>query len=549
MSLLLKVMKGSEKRSTERKAKRCQREALRKREDPTLYQVKLKLKKHPDPSYSTMNEEELTREATHLIDPDSLKEFFSDITHEPIKKILKEVTTACEQQDANTDRLLDSHQTSEHPDPAEIQKRRIDKVGQLTLKLHLRHLDETPSVLARLGAALLKIPYGVLHACLEIGDTENPEVTYIVEFNSSNLVQPRRKKRIECSALEATIPFGGLNLRMVKRTAMTLPTPQHSQGSRARKGDSGQSMAHDLSYICQAVVTPPRERRKGKVSCEANGEADSVTHSGLPSMPRQRSMCLGSSRMTPPARKKVPCCSPDNPNRSNPVAPAAACQQDLESVKAILRESTPKQETTPSVNKTTEAESHPSLHNAAALSPLLQEFRNSVAQYSETSGEELTEYVQLSLSKMLLIDKLVNIIVQYNKRYYYHSITRNCQTFVVDVLQSFGVWENFKFGDKLEQYLENLNKGRKEVYKSHKSINDRVKYLMVSGEINEISYDEARYLRSLYTIFHLEEASKMTTASPVVCSDHECLLTELEKRINEIRPEGAMTLKSPEHYM
>ena len=109
------------------------------------------------------------------------------------------------------------------------------------------------------------------------------------------------------------------------------------------------------------------------------------------------------------------------------------------------------------------------------------------------------------------------------------------------------MWENFRLGDRLEHYLKNLTKGRKEVYKSHKSVNDRVKYLVVSGELEDITYDEARYLRSLYTVYHLEESA--SSSATAVCSDPECLLKVLEESLKEKRPEGTTTLRSPDHYM
>ena len=151
----------------------------------------------------------------------------------------------------------------------------------------------------------------------------------------------------------------------------------------------------------------------------------------------------------------------------------------------------------------------------------------------------------MSLSKVLLVEKLVDLIVKYNKNYYYHSITRNSQTFVVEVLQSFGVWENFNLGRKLKEYANNITKGKKEVYKSHKGLNDRVKYLIVSKEIEETTYDEARYLRSLYTIFHLEEASMSAQSSTTVCSHSDCHLQDIERHLNTIRPEGTTKIHPP----
>ncbi len=501
MSFLLKLLQSSERRTVERRARHYQREAQRKREDPVLYQVKQKLKRHPDPHYKNMTEEELTKEAKHLTDPESLKEFFSKITHAPIEKLMQEVSIRSKSVSHTEDSLQDTASAVE-----EGQSQRIEEVGHLTLKLHLNHSEETPSFLTRMGAALLKVPYGVLHAYLEIGDSKDSEFTYIIDFNESSLIQPRCKKRIEYTALEATIPLGG-------RVNVSSPI-ENANSDRRKERSSSKSL--DLSYACQALVTPPRQKKKDVPDeQDSNYSSNLDLDNPLSVTPRPRAGCMQSSSMTPPVRKK-----------KDPATTAAAAA------------------TNPTFSDS------PSQFCDSENSSLLQEFRQSVALYAQVSGEDLTEYVELSLSKILLIDKLVRIIVQYNKRYYYHSITRNCQTFVIDVLQSFGVWENFKFGDKLEEYLENLNKGRQEAYKSHKSVNDRVRYLIASGEINETTYDEARYLRSLYTIFHLEEAAiAPPTSGQAVCSDPTCLLEELEKKISELRPVGAMTPKSPEHYL
>ena len=549
MSLLLKAMKGSERRLIERREKRCQREALTRREDPTIYQVKQKLMKHHDLCYSSMSEEDLAREATQLTDPEYLKQFFSDITDGPTKKTHREESAEIGQN--VTDKLTnpgESYRNQRDPggihwNPGGIHNGKTDKVGQLTLKLHLRRLDETPSVLTRFGIALFKIPYGVLHASLEIGDSCNTEVTYIVEFNTSSLVQPRRKNRNEDSALEATVHLGGSSLVKMKRTDLTSSTPARNQGSQ---GGRGQCMMHDLSYVCQVGATLTRDRQHNEILCAGNRvniiESGSEDDPSLPPVPRPRSKCMR-SRMAPVVRRKVT--SHHDCNMTEPESCQASHQQDI--IKIVATD-TQKQETT-HIKKLTPTEDrnlivkHMTSHTAPTPSLQPQEPRNS------PNTEHLMED-ELAMSKILLINKLVSIIVKYNRYYYYQSITQNCQTFVVDVLQSFGVWEDFKLGDKLDQYVENLTKGRQEVYKSHKSVNDRVKYLVVSGEIHEITYGEARYLRSLYTIYHREEAPNNTTAaSQFECSDRECMFKDLEQRLNEIRPVGAMILKSPEHYM
>ena len=537
MSFLLKILQGRERRTTERRTRHYQREAVRKSEDPVLYQVKQKLKRHPDLSYRSMSEDELNDEARHLTDPESLKQFFSDITHAPIEKLLQEVSARSSHRNTVTaGESAGALQDTASALVEEPPRKRMDEVGHLTLKLHLSHSNETPSFMSRLGAALLKIPYGVLHAYLEIGDSSNSEFTYIIEFNESSLVQPRRKKRMESTALEATIPLGG-------KVKISSPVATRRQPRGNRTQERTNSTALDLSYACHALVTPPRERKPERIeeTNEASCNSTSTdTDSDLPQR-RPRANCITRSpSLSPPTRKRstseIPTLSTSNNQLMNRNEATRAATLTTAASRGAYSSST----------SALDSQRLSYMNNT----PLLQEFRHSVAQYTQVSGEDLTEYVELSVSKMLLIDKLVSLIVQYNKRYYYHSITRNCQTFVIDVLQSFGVWENFHFGGKMEEYLENLNKGRREAYKSHKSVNDRVKYLLVSGEIKDTTYDEARYLRSLYTIFHLEEASiAPTTSGTPVCSDPNCLLAELEQKISDMRPEGATVPKLPEHYV
>jgi hypothetical protein len=601
MALFRKILRGSEARTVQQKTKRLQREAVRKREDPTLYQVKMKLKNHQDPKYSTMSDEELTREATHLTDHEALKEFFKDLTHEPVNRIMEEVAAH-----ASRDESFE-----------EVRQKHLDRVGQLTLKLHLSHLEETPSHMARLGAILFKVPYGMLRAALEIRDSSNPNISYIVEFNESSLVQPRKKNRLEESALEATIPLGGSRLHMKD----SWPRPPSTQEMTLRQRRSNLWTGVNLvdSYYCsEHVPIRPRSRcltvknrglhMKKRAATftssvpELATEAAEGIASSLPvSTKRSRSYSpqgvelsvsdsehtnTSSEEYSKPAQtrleenliledaeiprlevtrskensessrlfKEIPkpnvkditrpettapeeSSKPETPSEGNARSEALRCEENSRDTKGNLR-----------LEVTSSKESLKPRGGATLNQPSLT--LNEPIAVCTASGEDLTPLVQLSLSKILLIEKLVKIIVKYNKRYYYHNVTRNGQTFITEVLQSLGVWENFKLGKRLEMYLTNLNKGRQEVYKSHKAVNDRVKYLIISGEIEEdTTYDEVRYLRSLYTIFHAEELEARAHPTTAVCSEEDCMLHALEEHLKKKRPDGATRLLPPENYM
>ena len=505
MALFRKIVRASENRTDQQRTQTLQREAVRRHEDPVLYQVKMKLKKHSDPQYSGMSDKELTKEAFRLTDQESLKEFFKDLTHQPINTAMEEVATE-----------------SDDGKSYEVRQKHLDRVGQLTLKLHLSHPEETPSTLTRLGAALLKIPYGLLRAALEIGDTSNPNISYIVEFNESSLVQPRKKNVLEDSALEATIPLGGARIKV--RDSWT-PPPAHAQAKlREKRGNLRTGIDVVDSYYCSAYI-PIRPRARCMTSKERRFR-------------RRVSTLTDVSSAVPTANKlgddKVVATSLPLPSanyRSKSYSPPTARNQlssssDSDSTKNSTEEFQPKVKASPVQNQ-----------------PI------TTLQWSMASGEDLTPFVEMSLSKILLIEKLVKIIIKYNKNYYYHTVTRNCQSFLTEVLQSFGVWENFKLGERLEVYLANLNKGRKEVYKSHKAVNDRVKYLIASGEIEETSYDEVRYLRSLFTIFHAEELQASARPIHSVCGESGCMLHVLEEHVKKKRPDGATRLLPPENYI
>ena len=537
MSLFLKLLRGSQNRATHQKTQRLQHEAVRKKEDPVTYLVKQKLKHHPDPKYSKMTDEQMTREATFLTDEEALQEFFSDLLH--TKGVQLGLGEEEEEEEASKSDTLTQ----------EVRQKQLERVGQLTLKLHLSHLDESPpSYFTRLGAALLKIPYGVLHASLEIGDTSNPSISYMVEFNDSSLVQPRKKSRLEASSLEATIHLGGSRLN----TRLPRPSPAAEMRLREKRGKVKKALKEVDSTI-RVTFTPPLRPRSICVSSEYKYQRIRRASSVPTSEGNDRAS-------TEPAPATESLLIPQSlPHTQHiPTSTAKTGTNTGSSRSKCVTEEAPLLATSDyaSSNASTAGPQSSSSLLSVCTQPLIeapqtQPITTAADDTVTAHGEDLTQFVQLSLSKILIIEKLAKIIAKYNRCYYYHNITRNCQTFIIEVLQSLGVWENFKLGERLELYLNNLSKGKKEVYKCHKSLNDRVRYLVSSGEIEETTYDELRYLRSLYTIFHIEELTSASSARPTtaICYERDCMLKVLEEHLFRKRPEGATRLLPPDNYI
>ena len=523
MALFRKLAQGSDRITVSRKTHHNICEARKKKEDPILYQVKQKLRNHSDPKYREMSEDQLTQEATHLIDPDSLKEYFSELTHKPVHAILEEI----DDQDS-TENLVQKEL---------ICQKHVESVGNLTLKLHLSHSKENSSNWVRMGVALLKIPYGVLNASLEIGDTSNPDLSFILEFNTSSLVQPRKKKLIECSALEATVNLGGCKPQLHKSLSWS---PETRRFKAKDKSIPRSATDQEISYGCSGNNTPKLTRYRQRSVCISGGRSPYAT--------KKRSLLPVNDDVAKSTNKLINTPTTISVKSSEPLQ-----DEGPDVAQALPRITDHRLNGTKATQGTISSKEDQEGPTVAQTLQKITDHRlngTKATQGTMSSKEDLTEYIQLSITaKKKFINKLVKIIVQYNKCYYYHPLTRNCQTFTVDVLQSLGVWKNFKLGERLQDYLENLTKGRQEAYKSHKSVNDRVRYLVASKEIEELTYDEARYLRSLYTIFHLEEASKSSQPVQDVCSDQDCQLRVIEKRLAQTRPEGATALISPEKYM
>lgn len=612
-ALLRKLLESSENRSTNQRFKHLQREAEQKREDPDVYKVKDKLKNHKDESYREKSEEQLTREAIFLTDPDALRDFFSSL-----------VQSQPPRQTGSLDNLLEQHHTLE-----EVKEK--GKRGQLTLKLHLSHLSESPSTLTRIGLALLRSPYGVLHAALELGVNGYPDISYIIEFNTSSLVQPRKKALVEDTALEATIALN--KMRITNNNTARKPPKFGAVKSRGRGGGGGggrgfrrQTREPEIDVrgldletggltVAQAFekrwetlrprsvcIKSKTERPKIKKanSFPAGTPSAGVTEDTKPDFTKRETIGTRVSKASAEATIAEIRTTPTPTPPPSPLLAAAKLEPSslpLPSLLASLSsDSQLDADQTSSISHhklkddddsssdgsrakpitfttgpasseiTAQDDSGAKLEvddtkttRVAHLMPIASggEDRGEPERHSPnpsegslkwmkdlvSSQEDLTDLVKQS--KTLVIKNLVSIIIKYNTCYYHNTLTRNSKTFVTDVLQQLGVWESFKLGEKLEQYLQNLTKGRKEVYKSHKSLNDRVTYLVTSGELDDTTYDEARYLRSLYAIFHLEESSGNPDA---VCSHSDCLLGVINRHLDRTRPNETLLLGEAEGH-
>ena len=131
--------------------------------------------------------------------------------------------------------------------------------------------------------------------------------------------------------------------------------------------------------------------------------------------------------------------------------------------------------------------------------------------------------VKSSASKATLIDRVVEMIVTYNKAYCYHVFTRNCQTFVVDTLIALGIDIPTQLQGRLREYYNDLRKNRslrvRRDFTTHVELDE-----FIRGNLESLNHKhDMEYLHCLYFQFHLE--------SGLTCLSGGCKMAVLVERL------------------
>lgn len=149
---------------------------------------------------------------------------------------------------------------------------------------------------------------------------------------------------------------------------------------------------------------------------------------------------------------------------------------------------------------------------------------------------------KVTAEKQRLIDNLVNVIVTYNRQYYYDIIRRNCQHFVTDALKALGVTEPIEFTGGLGEYFRALKQGRSKAlqgkFTNHIHLDTYVREKEQSGEISQLTKHDLEYLLAQYFRYHLEQKTRLQRENKEAeldewsCEVKGCCMERLEKCID-----------------
>ena len=160
--------------------------------------------------------------------------------------------------------------------------------------------------------------------------------------------------------------------------------------------------------------------------------------------------------------------------------------------------------------------------------------KNAVSESDYQKQIELIYHV--TAEKHRQIEALVDLIIKYNKKYYYNLFERNCQHFVMDALKVLGVDNPIQFTGGLSDYFKELKKGRSPTlcgrFASHAELDSYVREKVDNGEIDTMRQNDLEFLLAQCFRFHLKQRSELqdknADLSDWVCSESTCCMQRLE---------------------
>ena len=155
----------------------------------------------------------------------------------------------------------------------------------------------------------------------------------------------------------------------------------------------------------------------------------------------------------------------------------------------------------------------------------------SLADRQRNSEEKLKILCESMAEKSQMIERLVDVIVDYNKNKNYSVFNCNCQDFVRDAMAALGIKKPVKFRGRLQSHFDQLKTGNVKVpseLHTHENID-----LYVAANIQELEKQDMEYVQCLYFKAHLPAIEKSDDPDEWVCDIPTCKSAELDRLIGQ----------------
>lgn len=154
---------------------------------------------------------------------------------------------------------------------------------------------------------------------------------------------------------------------------------------------------------------------------------------------------------------------------------------------------------------------------------------SSGANPATSTAEEVISYeFESATAEKERLDKLIDIVVRYNRNYLYHPILRNCQKFAADCLVALGYPIHPKLAGRLGDYFAQVKKTRKRKidFFAHEDLDKHI------GEFVDSIPEDAEYLLTQYFMFHVTSLTESDRLGRWVCEVPGCRKAQLELRVD-----------------
>lgn len=162
--------------------------------------------------------------------------------------------------------------------------------------------------------------------------------------------------------------------------------------------------------------------------------------------------------------------------------------------------------------------------------------RHQLDDQMQAAGQQLNHNEQIDLLfeatavKSKLLDNLIELVLRYNKYYYFHSFSRNCQHFVTEAIKALNIKNPHNFTGRLKAYFEQLKRGlpkKPPSFHSHADLDSHVR-----SNIGEATCHDLEFYLCMYFHFHFISRSQSADSREWRCEVESCQMANVERRIS-----------------
>lgn len=145
-------------------------------------------------------------------------------------------------------------------------------------------------------------------------------------------------------------------------------------------------------------------------------------------------------------------------------------------------------------------------------------------------NEQIDHLFEASIVKSKMLDNLIELVLQYNKYYYFHTFSRNSQHFVTHVMEAMNIKNPHNFTGRLKEYFEQVKKGlphKPPSFCSHAELDTHIQ-----ANISGATPHDLEYFLCMYFHFHFTSRSQSENPSEWQCEVESCQMSNVEQYIS-----------------